>query len=150
MAATKHGQANEGKKTRAYVSWVNMKQRCYNPNRPDYRYYGGRGVTVCDRWQESYANFYDDMGDCPDGHTLDKIDNSKGYSPENCRWADRWLQSNNRDYNVLVEYRGKKQTIGQWARELPIYISTKNLYKRVFTRGWELERAFTQPCRSTG
>lgn len=147
MGAAKHGQANEGKKTRSYLSWINMRQRCNNHNNPDYKYYGGRGIRVCDRWQESYINFYKDMGDCPAGHTLDKIDNDGDYEPNNCRWADRWLQSNNRSYNVLVEYKGKKQSLGKWAREIPIDITTKNLYKRVFSRRWDLERAFTQPCR---
>ena len=147
MAATKHGQAIEGKKTRAYLSWINMRQRCNNPKNPDYKYYGGRGIKICDRWQKSYANFYEDMGDCPEGYSLDKIDNNGDYEPSNCRWADRWLQSNNRNYNVLVEYRGKVQTLGQWARELPIGITTKNLYKRIFSRGWDLDRAFTKKVR---
>lgn len=73
-----------------------MKQRCLNPNHKVYNSYGGRGISLCDHWQESFLNFYNDMGDCPKGCSLDRIDNNLGYFKENCRWTSRNIQGFNR------------------------------------------------------
>lgn len=82
---------------REYDIWRSMKQRCFDKNHQAYYRYGGRGITVCDRWIGPYGfeHFYEDMGDKPDGKTLDREDNSKGYSPDNCRWATIWEQAKN-------------------------------------------------------
>ena len=88
---TTHGMS----KTRAYSIWENMKQRCQNPNSTGYHYWGGAGIGVCDRWQK-FENFYADMGEPPDGLTLDRKDNDKGYSLENCKWSTRLEQVHNR------------------------------------------------------
>lgn len=89
---TTHGRS----KTKLYVVWSAMKKRCNNPNDPAYKNYGGRGIKVCKRWQNSFENFLKDMGECPKGLTLERKNNSKGYSPSNCCWATRTQQANNR------------------------------------------------------
>lgn len=97
-STTKHGRAG----TKLHRIWKGMKSRCYNPNSPRYADYGGRGITVCDRWRESFENFYADMGDPPPGATLDRKDNGKGYSPSNCRWSTRAEQNLNKRNTVYV------------------------------------------------
>lgn len=91
-----HGKAKRGKESNEYRSWQHMIQRCTNDNNTYYKYYGGRGIKVCDRWLESFENFFEDMGECLDKFTIDRVDVNKGYYKENCRWASRSTQSFNK------------------------------------------------------
>lgn len=107
--------------TLLYWTWQRMKSRCHNPTSPDYYLYGARGIKVCDRWLESYENFYNDMGEKPDGLSLDRINNNGNYEPENCRWATATEQANNKRNNYLLTIDGKTQTLSQWAKEKDIH-----------------------------
>lgn len=96
MSRTKHGGATRKGKSRTYLSWQNMIQRCTNPDSTGYIYYGGRGITVCDRWLNSFENFLEDMGDRPDNKTIDRVDVNSDYSKENCKWSDIYEQGANK------------------------------------------------------
>lgn len=126
----------------AYRTWQAIKTRCYNKNHIHYNDYGGRGITMCDRWlgEKGFENFYHDMYPKPQKTTLDRICNSRGYSPENCRWATKIEQANNRRNNVRIIYKGDALTIPQWARK--IGISSHTLKTRI-RRGMTLEKALS-------
>ena len=114
-----------------YHTWYAMVARCQNPRAQSYHNYGGRGITVCDRWLESFENFYADMGDRPSKqHTLDRIDNDGPYSPENCRWATWEEQANNRRNNVWIEFQGERLSAAQWSRRLGVAIDLHAVAKR--------------------
>lgn len=99
-----------------YRVWRGMKRRCLVKGTPSYERYGGRGIKVCDRWINSFENFYYDMGDRPSSkHSLDRIDNNGDYEPTNCRWATKKEQSNNVRTNNWIEYNGIKMTLSQWS-----------------------------------
>lgn len=133
-------------KTRLYNIWLNMKDRCKNPNNKFYYNYGGRGVTVCPEWDNDYCIFRDWAinNGYQDNLTIDRLDNDKGYSPDNCRWATRQQQSNNLKKNIILEYNGEKHTMAEWSRILNI--SYMALCHRI-ERGWEVERALSTPVQ---
>ena len=135
-----HGRS----RTKVYEAWGNMRRRCYDKTNPGYKTYGAMGITVCDEWRKSFEAFYADMGEPPSpGHSLDRIDYTKGYSPENCRWATISEQANNKSVNRLITYNGKTQNVAQWANEIGISKSTMHIrFKR-----WSVEDAITRRLR---
>src|SRR6185436_9500491 len=98
-----------------YYSWNAMKSRCLNPNSPSWPRYGGRGITVCERWLV-FQNFYDDMGPMPSSvHSIDRIDNNGNYEPDNCRWATPKEQARNTRSNRIIEFRGERGCVSMFA-----------------------------------
>lgn len=135
-ASTTHGH---GKKTDpTYKTWVELKLRCCNPNNTAYPNYGGRGIKVCDRWLHSFENFLADMGERPSKeYSIDRIDVNGDYCPENCRWATRKQQCNNRRTNINITYNGKTQTLMQWCDELGLNFSNARYMLRRTGRSFE-------------
>lgn len=119
---TKHGHARRRRPSATYRIWRDMANRCSNPNHSKYPNYGGRGITVCDRWQgkQGYENFLADMGERPKGLSLDRIDNNGNYEPGNCRWATLMEQGNNKRNNVIIQHNGREYTLAQLARKYGI------------------------------
>lgn len=132
-ASTTHGMKN----TRTYSIWQAMRNRCNRLNQD----YSGRGITYDKRW-DSFENFYLDMGEVPDGMSLDRIDVNGNYCKENCQWATREQQANNTRANVFIEYNGKRQTLAQWAKELNM--NYDKLRSRIVRYKWSLDRAFDE------
>lgn len=128
--------------TRLYKCWKHIKQRCYDKKAKGYADYGGREITVCDEWLHDFQAFYDwaMTNGYKDDLTIDRIDNNKGYSPDNCRWATKKEQANNKRNNHLITYNGKTQTLAQWADEL--HTNYKKLYSRIVIYDWDIEKAF--------
>lgn len=112
-----HKNMDRHSKLPEYTTWCGMKARCTNKNNHAYRHYGGRGITVCERWLD-FKNFYADMGPKPVGYSLDRIDNSHGYEPGNCRWTDKVTQQNNTRSTRHLTYGGETLSMMQWARKL--------------------------------
>lgn len=116
--------ANIGK-TKEYRAWCDMKRRCYDPRRPQYHNYGGRGITVCDAWRQSFPQFLADVGPAPSAaHSLDRIDNTKGYTPGNVRWATAKEQGNNVRANVVIIMDGTSKTAAEWAEHVGLHPAT--------------------------
>ena len=128
-------------KKKLYGVWEGIKQRCNNPNQPAYKHYGARGITMCEEWSENFNKFYIwalDNG-YKEGLSIDRIDVDKGYSPENCRWADRKTQMNNRRNSFLITYNGEIKSITEWAKQYGLKRAT--IQQRLDT-GCELDRLF--------
>lgn len=133
--STKHGGARVNKKDRLYAVWSKMRDRCNNPNNQRYELYGGRGITVCDEWNDyskfrewAYENGYDENAK-RDECMIDRIDNYAGYSPSNCRWVDISIQATNKRDTIYVNMNGERKPLSQVARELNLTYPT--LYNRL-------------------
>lgn len=136
-----HGGKSGGKPERLYRIWSGIRRRCYEETLDAYKYYGSRGITVCDDWKNDYSKFreWSLNNGYKDNLSIDRIDVNGNYSPENCRWIDAKTQANNRRNNVCITYHGKTQTVAQWAEE------TGMPYRRIEYRlkaGWEVQKIF--------
>jgi hypothetical protein len=138
---TTHGLS----KSPTYKVWATMLNRCRNPNVKSFRCYGGRGVSVCERWTV-FENFFADMGHAPKGNHIDRINNSGDYEPGNCEWVTPKHNQNNKRSNRLVEWGSQTKTVSQWATE--VGIAPHTLWMRLFNCGWHVEKAMTKPVRS--
>jgi hypothetical protein len=136
-------------RTRIYKLWVTMKGRCETPTYAAYRDYGGRGIAVCQRWSESFENFYADMGDRPEGCSLDRIDNDGPYSPENCRWATLKEQGCNKRNNRVVTCFGESKILADWRDDPRCAVNFYTIRTRL-SRGWPDEKALTTPAHWRG
>lgn len=140
-SAIKHGMWNKP----VYKTWVSLIQRCLNPNSTSYPKYGGRGIKVCDRWKESFQNFYDDMGDRPSiNHSIDRKDVNGNYEFSNCRWATSKEQGRNRTNNNFLEYKGEIKCMTEWCEIYNIPISTFN---NRLIKGMSVKDAIETPRR---
>lgn len=135
-----HGKS----KTKEYISWVEMRKRCRNPKVIRYPLYGGAGVTVCDRWYDSFELFLEDMGLMPEGKTsLDRYPNKNGnYEPGNCRWADDYEQSNNRNNSIVVYIDGVRMSLAEANKHLGF--KRGGLQNRI-KRGATINEAVSRP-----
>ena len=129
-----HGSSD----SREHHSWSGMKGRCNNPQNPNYKSYGGRGIKVCQRWEASFSDFLADMGICPNGMSLDRIDVHGDYEPSNCRWATSAEQAANKQNSRPLTINGTTMGLNAWAKH--VAISPTRLYRRL-QDGWTVEEA---------
>ena len=141
MSAKTHGHKSNYKVTPTYHSWSNMKSRCTYPYIEKYR---RRNIEVCNRWRDSFESFLADMGERPEGKTLDRIDNNKGYEPGNCRWATLKEQQRNTTRNKYLEYRGETRSLAEWSEVLGFSYSA--VKQRINKLGWSVEKSFETPA----
>lgn len=142
---TTHGMSKHG----LYSQYHAMMNRCYRPEVISYKDYGGRGITVCNTWKNSFEKFAEwalDNG-WEKGLTIDRINNDQGYSPDNCRWSTVQEQQNNRRSNLRMTAFGETKTLSNWSRDSRCIVSYYVLYDRIHKLGWSLEDALTKPCR---
>lgn len=136
----KHGKT----RTKVYNTWLNMKRRCYDKTNIGFRLYGERGISVCERWLESFENFYADMGDPPSSkHSLDRQNNNGNYEPNNCKWVTGSEQNNNTRVNRLITFNGQTKTVAQWAEHAGIKMATMHVR---FNR-WSISDAINKPLQ---
>lgn len=140
-ANKRHGMTN----TPEFRTWTALISRCMNPK--DYRYkrYGGRGITVCERWLESFENFVKDVGEQPFvGAELDRKNNDGNYEPKNCHWVTSKENNNNRSSNRVINFAGESKTLTEWAEQKQINPATLRVRLEA---GWPIEKALNQPVR---
>lgn len=141
------GYKHNLKNTRLYYIWSCMKQRCYNKNHKQYKDYGQRGIKICNEWHE-FINFYNWAinTDYQDNLTIDRINNNGNYEPENCRWVNMKIQSNNRRSNHIIEYKNETHTLKEWCDILKL--NYKTMQTRINSLKWGVEKAFETPINT--
>lgn len=142
-ARTTHGHTAGGF-SREYSSWAGIKDRCLNKKNSGFKNYGARGIKVCDRWKNSFENFFKDMGECPEGRSIERINNDGDYCPENCKWATRFEQNNNTRGNHFLILNGERKTMKQWS--ISTGICAKLIWNRTH-RGWSAHRTLTEKVK---
>jgi hypothetical protein len=135
----RHGHRTITITSPTYQSWRDMIQRCTNLKYKQYHYYGGRGITVCKKWRNSFEIFLEDMGETPKGCQIDRINNDGNYCKENCRWITPKKQARNRRNNLYKTYKGKTQLVIEWAEEYNIPYGVLSI--RLYKLGWSMEKA---------
>lgn len=136
----KHHVYHNKSKTIEYSTWINIKNRCNNINNKDY---GGRGITVCDRWLNSFENFLEDMGKRPVNTSIDRINNNLGYYKENCRWATKEEQHYNKRNTVIITYKNETKPLIEFCKELGLKYETIN--HRIKVLKWSISNALNIP-----
>lgn len=145
MAQRKSNTINIAKREPLYYTWANMKKRCDNSNQPEFKNYGGRGITYDSNWS-SFKNFKSDMSHGYSKElTLDRIDNNGDYTKDNCRWVTRKVQCNNKRNNRMLTHKGETMNLTQWAKYLNIKKSTLSM--RFYAFHWSVEKCLTTPVR---
>lgn len=140
-AVASRSRTHGGSSRPEYFIWTRAKDRFFRPSHNRYKDYGGRGITMCDWWRDSFANFFQDMGPRPSSDlTLDRIDNDGPYAPDNCRWSTRAEQRRNSRYLRWIEFRGTRMICADWAAQLGL--DPSSLRERL--RTWPIERALSQ------
>ena len=130
--------------TPEHAAWRYALARCYCQGAGNYKYYGGRGITMCERWRNDFAAFLADMGPRPPRTTLDRIDSDGNYEPGNCRWADKRTQQNNCRSNRRVSWHGWTMTLAEWER---LYGLNPSVLSTRLRLGWPIEKALTTKVR---
>ena len=145
--ASKIHKKNYDVKSKEYKTWCGIKRRCTNKNEKSYLKYGGRGISICDEWINSFENFLKDMGECPKNcDSIDRIDNSKGYFKENCRWSNSIEQANNRSTNIFVTYNGYTDTLANMCRK---YNKPYKLVWRRLKSGLDIKNLIELPVQKS-
>lgn len=139
IGSFKHGKSH----SKEFNTWMGIKQRCCNSNYHSYKNYGGRGIKVCDRWLQSFENFYADMGEAPIGFSIDRIDVNGNYCPENCRWVDSKTQQYNKRNTFKITFNNVTETLSYWSEKTGI--RAKTIHARIHDLKWSVERALTTP-----
>lgn len=143
LAAKRKRERHGMNKSPEHRAWVHMRQRCSNPRKREWPHYGGRGIKVCEAWEQSFLAFYEDVGQRPSPkHSLDRINNDRGYEPGNVRWALQQQQVENTSVVRMVTICGRTQSISAWERENGL---AKGQVRAREASGWSLEEAITTP-----